>query len=157
MPRDLPVPGRELKGVHFAMDFLKQNNKRVAGKDMLANQGLESNVLPEEVMATGKAVVVIGGGDTGSDCVGTSNRHGALSVMQFELMPKPPADRTTSMPWPTYPMILKTTSSHEEGADRLWVVATKEFIHLTCALTPFTNRPYHKALAPSHITRRKYF
>jgi len=128
VPRDLPVPGRNLKGVHFAMDFLKQNNKRVAGKDMLANPDIESNVLPEEVMASGKAVVVIGGGDTGSDCVGTSNRHGAVSVMQFELMPKPPADRTTSMPWPTYPMVLKTTSSHEEGADRLWAVATKEFI-----------------------------
>jgi glutamate synthase (NADPH) small chain len=127
-PRNLFIPGRELKGVHFAMDFLKQNNKRVAGKDILANAGIESNVLPEEVMATGKNVVVIGGGDTGSDCVGTSNRHGAKSVIQFELMPKPPADRTPFMPWPTYPMLLKTTSSHEEGADRHWAIATKEFI-----------------------------
>ena len=128
VPRDLLVPGRDLKGVHFAMDFLKQNNKRVAGKDMLSNPHIESNVLPEEVLATGKAVVVIGGGDTGSDCVGTSNRHGATSVMQFELMPKPPVDRTTTMPWPTYPMVLKTSTSHEEGADRQWAIATKEFI-----------------------------
>jgi glutamate synthase (NADPH/NADH) small chain len=127
-PRNLFIPGRELKGVHFAMDFLKQNNKRVAGKDVLANASIESNILEEEVMATGKNVVVIGGGDTGSDCVGTSNRHGAKSVTQFELMPKPPADRTPFMPWPTYPMLLKTTTSHEEGADRHWAIATKEFI-----------------------------
>lgn len=127
-PRNLFIPGRELNGVHFAMDFLKQNNKRVAGKDVLANAEIESNVLNEEVLATGKNVVVIGGGDTGSDCVGTSNRHGANSVTQFELMPKPPADRTPFMPWPTYPMLLKTTTSHEEGADRHWAIATKEFI-----------------------------
>lgn len=127
-PRNLFIPGRELKGVHFAMDFLKQNNKRVAGKDVLANASIESNILDEVVMATGRNVVVIGGGDTGSDCVGTSNRHGAKSVTQFELMPKPPADRTPFMPWPTYPMLLKTTSSHEEGADRHWAIATKEFI-----------------------------
>lgn len=127
-PRNLFIPGRELKGVHFAMDFLKQNNKRVAGKDVLANASVESNILDEEVMATGKNVVVIGGGDTGSDCVGTSNRHGAKSVTQFELMPKPPADRTPFMPWPTYPMLLKTTTSHEEGADRHWAIATKEFV-----------------------------
>jgi glutamate synthase (NADPH/NADH) small chain len=127
-PRNLFIPGRELNGVHFAMDFLKQNNKRVAGKDFLANADIESNVLDEEVLATGKNVVVIGGGDTGSDCVGTSNRHGAKSVTQFELMPKPPEDRTPFMPWPTYPMVLKTTSSHEEGAARQWAVATKEFI-----------------------------
>jgi glutamate synthase (NADPH/NADH) small chain len=127
-PRNLFIPGRELKGVHFAMDFLKQNNKRVAGKDILANAAIESNILNEELLATGKNVVVIGGGDTGSDCVGTSNRHGAKSVTQFELMPKPPADRTPFMPWPTYPMLLKTTTSHEEGADRHWAIATKEFI-----------------------------
>jgi glutamate synthase (NADPH) small chain len=127
-PRNLFIPGRELNGVHFAMDFLKQNNKRVAGKDFLANADVESNVLDEEVLATGKNVVVIGGGDTGSDCVGTSNRHGAKSVTQFELMPKPPDDRTPFMPWPTFPMVLKTTSSHEEGAARQWAVATKEFI-----------------------------
>ncbi len=127
-PRNLFIPGRELNGVHFAMDFLKQNNKRVAGKDVLANPHIESNILPHEVMATDKHVVVIGGGDTGSDCVGTSNRHGAASVTQFELMPKPTVDRTDYMPWPTYPMILKTTTSHEEGATREWAIGTKEFI-----------------------------
>ncbi len=127
-PRNLFIPGRELDGVHFAMDFLKQNNKRVAGKDGLANANIESNILNEELKATGKNVVVIGGGDTGSDCVGTSNRHGAASVTQFELMPKPPAERNEFMPWPSYPMLLKTTTSHEEGADRQWAVATKEFI-----------------------------
>jgi glutamate synthase (NADPH) small chain len=126
--RNLFVPGRELNGVHFAMDFLKQNNKRVAGKDPFANPAIESNVLAEEVLAKGKNVVVIGGGDTGSDCVGTSNRHGAKSVTQFELLPQPPADRNEYMPWPTYPMLLKTTSSHEEGCERHWAVATKEFV-----------------------------
>ena len=118
IPRDLPVPGRHLKGVHFAMDFLKQQNKR--------NSSIPFT--EEELLATGKNVVVIGGGDTGSDCVGTSNRHKAQSVTQFELMPKPPHARTSFMPWPTYPMILKTSSSHEEGADRHWAMATKEFI-----------------------------
>lgn len=127
-PRNLFIPGRELKGVHFAMDFLKQNNKRVAGKDVLTNAAIESNILDEVVTATGKHVVVIGGGDTGSDCVGTSNRHGAKSVTQFELLPKPPAERNEFMPWPSFPMVLKTTTSHEEGADRHWAVATKEFI-----------------------------
>lgn len=128
VPRDLPVPGRNVTGIHFAMDFLKQNNKRVAGKDFLANALIESNILPGELLATGKNVVVIGGGDTGSDCVGTSNRHGAVSVTQFELLPKPPEERNDFMPWPSYPMLLKTTSSHEEGASRQWAVATKEFI-----------------------------
>ncbi|MEJ8820251.1 glutamate synthase subunit beta [Lacibacter sp. H407] len=128
VPRDLNVPGRELKGVYFAMQFLKQQNKRNAGLDPLANTAIESNILTEHVFATDKNVVVIGGGDTGSDCVGTSNRHKAKSVTQFELMPMPPKDRTNFMPWPTYPMTLKTSSSHEEGADRKWAVATKEFI-----------------------------
>ena len=128
VPRDLPVPGRALKGIYYAMDFLKQNNKRVARKYFLSNAAIESNILPEEIKATGKNVVVIGGGDTGSDCVGTSNRHGAASVTQFELLPKPPEDRNDFMPWPSYPMLLKTTSSHEEGASRQWAVATKEFI-----------------------------
>lgn len=127
-PRNLFIPGRELNGVHFAMDFLKQNNKRVACKDFLANAGIESNILNEELKATGKHVVVIGGGDTGSDCVGTSNRHQAKSVTQFELLPKPPEERNDYMPWPSYPMLLKTTTSHEEGANREWAVATKEFI-----------------------------
>ncbi|MBV9989545.1 MAG: glutamate synthase subunit beta [Chitinophagaceae bacterium] len=118
IPRNLNVPGRELKGVHFAMDFLKQQNKRVSDK----------SVDGEDIFATAKNVVVIGGGDTGSDCVGTSNRQGARTVTQFELLPKPPESRTGSMPWPSYPMILKTTSSHEEGAARHWAIATKAFI-----------------------------
>lgn len=127
-PRDLPVHGRDLKGVYYAMQFLKQQNKRVAGKDPLANADIESNIYSENLTATGKHVVVIGGGDTGSDCVGTSNRHGAASVTQFELLPKPPESRTAFMPWPTYPMVLKTSSSHEEGCERQWAVATKSFI-----------------------------
>lgn len=128
VPRDLKIPGRELKGVHFAMDFLKQQNKRNANLDPLANAAIESNILGENLLATNKNVVVIGGGDTGSDCVGTSNRHKAKSVTQFELLPKPPEGRTDFMPWPTYPMILKTSTSHEEGANRHWAIATKEFI-----------------------------
>lgn len=100
------------------MEFLKQQNKRVS------NRPVEG----EDIFATAKNVVVIGGGDTGSDCVGTSNRRGAASVTQFELMPKPPDSRSVSMPWPTYPMTLKTTSSHEEGANRHWSIATKAFI-----------------------------
>lgn len=118
IPRDLEIPGRELKGIHFAMDFLKQQNKRVSDK----------KVEEKDILATGKNVVVIGGGDTGSDCVGTSNRQKAISITQFELMPMPPKGRTPFMPWPTYPMILKTTSSHEEGAYRGWAIGTKEFI-----------------------------
>ena len=118
IPRDLYIPGRELKGVHFAMDFLKQQNKRV----------VNSELVEEDIFATAKNVVVIGGGDTGSDCVGTSNRQKAIAVTQFELLPKPPESRTAVMPWPGFPMVLKTTSSHEEGALRNWAVATKEFI-----------------------------
>jgi len=118
IPRDLPVKGRESKGVYFAMDFLKQQNKRVG----------DSPVLEEDILATGKNVIVIGGGDTGSDCVGTSNRQSANSVTQFELMFQPPDNRTEAMPWPTYPMLLKTTSSHEEGCERNWSINTKEFI-----------------------------
>jgi len=128
VPRDLKIPGRELKGVYYAMQFLKQQNKRNAGRDPFANPEIESNIFPEELLATGKNVVVIGGGDTGSDCVGTSNRHGAVSITQFELLPKPPEDRTEYMPWPSYPMTLKVSSSHEEGAERRWAIATKEFI-----------------------------
>lgn len=118
IPRDLPIPGRHLKGVHFAMDFLTQQNQRVSGK----------KVNTEEIWATGKNVVVIGGGDTGSDCVGTSNRHGAKSVTQIEILSKPPKDRTESMPWPSWPMILRTSTSHEEGCERKWSIVTKEFI-----------------------------
>jgi len=118
IPRDLPVPGRSAKGIHFAMDFLKQQNKRVRN----------FSVDQEAILATGKDVIVIGGGDTGSDCIGTSNRQGARSVMQFEIMPMPAQSRTEHMPWPTYPMLLKVTSSHEEGAQRAWGVNTKEYI-----------------------------
>ena len=116
-PRDLPVPGRELDGVHFAMDFLTPNNKAVAGDNV---QG--------QIKATGKHVVVIGGGDTGSDCVGTSNRHGAASVTQFELMPQPPVQEDRALTWPNWPLKMRTSSSHEEGADRDWSVGTKELI-----------------------------
>jgi glutamate synthase (NADPH/NADH) small chain len=118
IPRDLTIPGRNLKGVHYAMDFLKQQNKRVSTIPLQE----------EDLMASSKNVIVIGGGDTGSDCVGTSNRHNAKSVTQFELLPKPPDARADYMPWPTYPMLLKTTTSHEEGAERIWGVATKAFI-----------------------------
>ncbi len=118
IPRNLNIPGREFKGIHFAMDFLKQQNKRVSG--IAFDQ--------EAILATDKDVVIIGGGDTGSDCVGTSNRQGARSIKQFEVMTKPPTDRTVHMPWPSYPMILKTTSSHEEGCDRYWGINTEEFL-----------------------------
>ena len=128
VPRDLSIPGRELKGVHFAMEFLKQQNKRNAKLNPLEHASVESNIISEELLAKGKNVVVIGGGDTGSDCVGTSNRQGAMSVTQFELLPKPPDGRTEYMPWPTYPMTLKTSTSHEEGVDRKWAIATKEFV-----------------------------
>ena len=127
-PRDLTIPGRENKGVHYAMHFLKQQNKLVAGSNPTANALIESNIWGEEISAKGKRVVVIGGGDTGSDCVGTSNRQGAEHVTQFELLPKPPEGRNQYMPWPSYPMVLKTTSSHEEGCERNWAIATKEFI-----------------------------
>ena len=112
-PRDLPVPGRDLDGVHFAMDFLPLQNRRVAGDGKV-----------EDLWATGKHVVIIGGGDTGSDCVGTSNRHGAASVTQFELLPMPP-DVDKNPVWPYWPQRLRTSSSHEEGAERDWAVATK--------------------------------
>lgn len=128
VPRTLDIPGKKLNGVHFAMEFLKQQNKRVANLNPITNATVESNIYSEDIFATNKNVVVIGGGDTGSDCVGTGNRQKAKSVTQFELMPTPPTERTSFMPWPSYPMTLKTTSSHEEGADRKWAIATKEFI-----------------------------
>jgi glutamate synthase (NADPH/NADH) small chain len=115
-PRDLPVPGRELDGIHFAMDFLPLQNRRVAG---------DKNV--RDLWASGKHVVIIGGGDTGSDCVGTSNRHGAKSVTQFELLPMPP-DPHNNPVWPYWPQRLRTSSSHEEGANRDWSVGTKRFV-----------------------------
>ena len=105
-PRDLPIPGRELEGIHFAMEFLPPQNKVVAGDSV-----------PNQLTAHGKRVVILGGGDTGSDCLGTSNRQGALSVHQFELLPRPPDERTDDMPWPYWPMIFRTSSSHEEGVD----------------------------------------
>jgi glutamate synthase (NADPH/NADH) small chain len=120
IPRDLKIPGRELEGVYFAMDFLKQQNK--FGSNKFKENG------HHRLLATKKNVVVIGGGDTGSDCVGTSNRQGAVSVTQFELLPKPPDSRTPFMPWPTYPMVLKTSTSQEEGVERKWATATKEFV-----------------------------
>ena len=113
-PRDLPVEGRELEGVMYAMDFLRPQNKVVAG-----------DKLSDQVLAKGKHVVVIGGGDTGSDCVGTSNRHGAKSVTQIELMPKPPESENKTMTWPYWPAKLRTSSSHEEGAERDWAITTK--------------------------------
>jgi len=115
-PRDLPVPGRELDGVHFAMEFLPQQNQVVAGDSV-----------PDQILATGKHVVVIGGGDTGSDCVGTSNRHGAKSVTQFELLPQPPQQEDKPMVWPYWPIKMRSSSSHEEGCNRDWAVATKRF------------------------------
>jgi glutamate synthase (NADPH/NADH) small chain len=117
-PRDLPIPGRELKGIHFAMDFLPQQNKR--------NQG---DIVPEDIAITakGKRVVILGGGDTGSDCLGTSNRQGAVSVHQYELLPMPPEQRTLEMPWPDWPMILRTSTSHEEGVNRDWSINTRKF------------------------------
>jgi glutamate synthase (NADPH/NADH) small chain len=127
IPRDLTIPGRNSKGIYFAMQFLKQQNKRISGKEPVYNKEDVAEAT-EEIFANDKNVVVIGGGDTGSDCIGTSNRHKAASITQFELLPQPPADRTPLMPWPTYPMVLKTTSSHEEGAERHWALATKAFI-----------------------------
>jgi glutamate synthase (NADPH) small chain len=115
--RDLPVPGRDLDGIHFAMEFLPQQNKVNAG-DKLKGQ----------LRADGKHVIVIGGGDTGSDCVGTSNRHGAASVTQFEVMPQPPVEENRPMTWPYWPLKLRTSSSHDEGCERVFSISTKEFI-----------------------------
>lgn len=118
VPRDLPISGRKLKGVEYAMDFLEQNNRRVAGKP------IDNTV----IHAKGKHVIVIGGGDTGSDCVGTSNRHKAANIIQLELLVKPPDERHEETPWPHWPLMLRTSSSHEEGADRSWAVLTKQFV-----------------------------
>lgn len=118
IPRDLPIEGRDIKGVHFAMEFLEQRNKQVDQQS-----GIQTNI-----SATNKHVVVIGGGDTGADCVGTSNRDKATSVTQIELLSKPPSDRSVSTPWPLWPMQLRTSSSHEEGCERKWALLTKEFV-----------------------------
>lgn len=117
-PRDLPVPGRELKGIHFAMEFLPQQNRRCEG-DTVPD--------PLGILATGKHVVIIGGGDTGADCLGTSHRQKALSIHQFEIMPMPPQDRAPQTPWPLWPMQLRVESSHEEGGVRDWSIATQKF------------------------------
>lgn len=118
-PRDLLIEGRILNGIHFAMDYLIQSNKRVAGK----------KINPAEIIdAKGKKVVVIGGGDTGADCIGTAHRQGASLVTQIEILPQPPQCRNESMPWPKYPMLLKTSTSHEEGGERHWSILTKRFI-----------------------------
>jgi NAD(P)H-dependent glutamate synthase small subunit len=118
-PRDLPVKGRDLGNVHFAMEFLGQQNQVVAGDEIPEN---------DRISAAGKVVVVIGGGDTGSDCVGTSNRHGAKAIHQFEIMPKPPEGVNDETPWPVWPQILRTSSSHKEGCKRRWSVLTKELV-----------------------------
>jgi glutamate synthase (NADPH) small chain len=117
-PRDLTVPGRELNGIHFAMEFLPQQNKRIAG-DRVDNA--------EAILATGKNVIIIGGGDTGADCLGTSHRQRAANIYQFEIMPIPPAERDASTPWPLWPLQLRQESSHEEGGQREWSVATTKF------------------------------
>jgi glutamate synthase (NADPH/NADH) small chain len=115
-PRDLTVPGRDLKGIHFAMDYLPQQNRRIAGDEV-----------PDQILATGKRVVIIGGGDTGADCLGTCHRQGATSVLQFEIMPMPPQDRHPSTPWPLWPLQLRTESAHEEGGTRDWAAGTTKF------------------------------
>jgi glutamate synthase (NADPH/NADH) small chain len=117
-PRDLRIPGRELKGIHYAMDFLPQQNKRVAG---------DSEDTSQAIWATGKNVIIIGGGDTGADCLGTSHRHKAASIHQFEIMPMPPAERASSTPWPLWPLMLRVESSHEEGGKREFAVNTTHF------------------------------
>ena len=123
-PRDLHVPGRGLRGIHFAMDFLPQQNKRVAGDaDIVA----DPTRLAEPVLATGKRVVIIGGGDTGADCLGTCHRQKALSIHQFEILPRPPEERAPSTPWPLWPLQLRVESSHEEGGIRDWAVSTTKF------------------------------
>ena len=132
VPRDLNIPGRELKGIHFAMEFLSQQNKRVADMKGIKvshevdHQGM--SYANGSLSAEGKNVFVIGGGDTGSDCVGTSNRHGAASISQIEIMPMPPKERAESTPWPMWPMQLRTSTSHEEGCERGWSINTKEFV-----------------------------
>jgi glutamate synthase (NADPH/NADH) small chain len=117
-PRDIPVPGRELRGIHFAMEFLPQQNKRGAGDTLNPSK---------DIFATGKNVIIIGGGDTGADCLGTSHRHKAASITQFEIMPKPPDQRASSTPWPLWPLMLRQESSHEEGGVREFAVATTKF------------------------------
>jgi glutamate synthase (NADPH/NADH) small chain len=115
-PRELAIPGRELRGIHYAMDFLPQQNRRVAGESV-----------ENQILATGKHVIIIGGGDTGADCLGTSHRQKAESVKQLEIMPMPPSDRAPSTPWPLWPLQLRVESSHEEGGERHWSASTTKF------------------------------
>ncbi len=156
IPRDLGIPGRDSQGVHFAMDFLKQNNKRVAGADLSGES---------PILATGKNVIVIGGGDTGADCVGTSNRHGAKSVRQIEILNKPAMERDPNN-WPNWPMVLRTSTSHDEGCEREWALMTEEIIsdedgHITAVKTvrviwdinPETGR---MAMIPQKGTSKKW-
>jgi NAD(P)H-dependent glutamate synthase small subunit len=145
VPRDLGIPGRNLRGIHFAMDFLVQQNRRLAG-DIIPKE--------EQITAKGKAVVVIGGGDTGSDCIGTSRRQGAKAITQIELLPRPPEERALQNPWPAWPIVLRTSTSHEEGCDRAWSVVTKEFVgeggcvkNLRCAQMEWSE--------PDELNRRK--
>jgi len=128
VPRELAIPGRELKGIHYAMEFLKQQNKRVMGADPLAFAEIESNIISEEITAEGKDIVIIGSGDTGSDCIGTSVRQGAKSITQLALMQQPGTVRPMYTPWPQYPQIHRISSSQEEGAERLFSTVSKEFI-----------------------------
>jgi glutamate synthase (NADPH/NADH) small chain len=118
-PRDLPVPGRELSGIHFAVDYLTQQNRRSEG-DRITDHGA--------ITAAGKRVVVIGGGDTGADCIGTAHRQGALSVQQFELLPRPPASRDADNPWPQWPRIFRSSPAHDEGGERVFSISTEQFI-----------------------------
>jgi glutamate synthase (NADPH/NADH) small chain len=121
VPRDLPVTGRELNGIHQAMEFLPQANRAAVGEEPVPGGG-------EQIMATDKHVVIIGGGDTGADCLGTSTRHGAASITQLEIMPEPPTSRPSGQPWPTYPMTFRVSSAHEEAGERVYAVSTKEFL-----------------------------
>lgn len=147
-PRDISIPGRELKGIHFAMEFLSQQNKINAG-----------DKIEQTISAKGKNVIVIGGGDTGSDCVGTSNRQGAKSVTQIEVMPKPPVDRPESSPWPYWPMVLRTSTSHEEGAERKWSINTTSFggnengevTKLNCVEVKFVNGKFENVPSTEFI------
>ncbi len=141
VPRDLPIRGRQLNGIYFAMDYLTQSNLKVSGKR------LDKNLISAE----GENVVIIGGGDTGADCLGTALRQKARNCVQIELLKKPPLNRSEDYPWPYYPMILKTTTSHQEGGERRWAVLTKEFIgksgqvqKLSCVKVEFVNKPHSK-------------
>jgi glutamate synthase (NADPH/NADH) small chain len=146
VPRDLKIEGRELSGIHFAMDYLTQSNRRVAREKISADKLID---------AKGKKIVVIGGGDTGADCVGTANRQGASCVVQIEVMSKPSECRTEDFPWPKYPLLLKTSTSHEEGANRDWCILTKKFVgengklkKLVCARVEFVNEPLNTRDSP---------